>query len=112
MLPKNRRIPRKELGPVVFKGKKYNSPHLLLSIASTDSPQSKFAFSVSKKVAKSAVERNKYRRRGYSVIGKQLHALKGGYLLMFNFKKGAIPIEFAGLEKEVLGLLSDSFMLS
>jgi len=112
MLPKTRRIPRRELGPVIFKGKKYTSPHLILSLFPTEEKTSKFVFSLSKKVCKSAVLRNKYRRRGYSIISKHLNTIKNGYLLMFSFKKDGASISFSELEKEIMTLLSDSFMLS
>jgi ribonuclease P protein component len=44
-------------------------------------------FSVSKKVVKTAVGRNKQRRRGYSAISKVYPTVKPGYFLFFVYKK-------------------------
>jgi ribonuclease P protein component len=112
MLPKNKRISRKEFGELLTNGKRFNSPHLLLYILQNKEADSRFAFSVSKKVAKSAVERNKYRRRGYSIISKNSTKIKKGFYFFFSFKKNSIPIAFTNLEKEVGELLSSASMLS
>jgi ribonuclease P protein component len=115
MLPQKRRIPRKEFDPIIKEGQKYNSPKLLLYFANNNkkSPdnQSRFAFSVSKKVAKLAVSRNKYRRMGYAVIEKHLSGIEPGSFLFFSFKKNSLPIKFPELEKEVVGLLYNSGVL-
>ncbi len=112
MLPKKRRISRKEFPYILSKGKRYNSPHLLLYVAKIDnSPETKdsrFSFSISKKVHPLAVDRNKSRRRGYSIINKNLAKIRPGYLCFFSFKKGNGEVSFNDLEKEVLELLSAS----
>ena len=62
---------------------------------------SRFAFSVSKKVCKKAVDRNRLRRQGYSVVSKYLKQINPGYFYIFTFKKGSYPIPFSELEKEI-----------
>lgn len=115
MLPKKRRIERKEFSPILTTGKRYNSPHLLLYVAkigdNNKNKETKFSFSVSKKVCKNAVDRNKYRRQGYSVISKNIKQIKPGYLCSFSFKKGRGSIDFSTLEKEIVQLLSDALVL-
>lgn len=112
MLPKKRRIERKFFPSILTKGKRYNSPHLFMyasRINSSDSAlPSRFSFSVSKKVAKKAVDRNKYRRRGYSIIARHISKVKSGYLIALSFKKGIVPQKFSDLEKEILELLSSA----
>lgn len=112
MLNKKRRIRRKSFGGVLIKGRRYNSPHLLMYInkSSADTP-SRFSFSVSKKVAQKAVDRNKYRRRGYSVISRNIGKIKLDHFFVFSFKKGSAGLKFSELEKEILELLSISGML-
>lgn len=114
MLPKNRRISRKEFGYILGNSKRHNSPSLLLYIAinnSNRSSLSKFSFSVSKKVCKIAVGRNRLRRLGYSVVSKKLPLIKDGFLLLFVFKKDSLNLDYIKLDKEIQGLLSDSGML-
>lgn len=75
------------------------------------SKDSKFSFSVSKKVSKKAVDRNKYRRRGYSIVSQYLSIIKPGFICFFSFKKSNKPPKFLDLEKEVKSLLSESGVL-
>ena len=114
MLPKKRRIARLEFTNILSKGKRYNSPHLLLYIASNSKESHKdstFSFSVSKKVCSNAVDRNKYRRQGYSTVGKHIKLIKPGFQCSFSFKKGIKGLTFGILEKEILELLSNSGVL-
>ena len=115
MLPKNRRISRKEFPYILKTGKRLNSPSLLLYItpivSETKPKESRFSFSVSKKTCPKAVERNKHRRRGYSIILKKISNIKSGYYCFFSFKRTIKPVTFFTLEKEVYELLSISNML-
>lgn len=109
MLPKNRRIERKEFPTIITSGKRLNSDSFLLYISplketNSKSP-SKIAFSASKKVEKLAVKRNKLRRWGYSIIRKHLKHVKDGFYMFFVYKKDYNK-QSEGLEKEILGLLS------
>ncbi len=115
MLPQKRRIARKELSLLLTKGKRYNSEHLLLYVG-VDSQKnlpksSRFSFSVSKKVSRNAVDRNKLRRQGYSIIQKHTSVLKSGYMCFFSFKKAKGKLLFSQLEEEIVGLLSSSLVL-
>ncbi|MCX6701862.1 MAG: ribonuclease P protein component [Candidatus Zambryskibacteria bacterium] len=114
MLPKKRRIQRKDFPLILSKNKRYNSPNLLLHVTpinSNKTKESRFSFSVSKKVCPKATDRNKYRRQGYSVISKNLNRIKPEYYCFFSFKKTSKPIIFSALEKEILELLSSSLVL-
>ena len=115
MLPKKRRISRKEFPDIISKGKRYNSAHLLLHVIQLNSNganlPSKFSFSISKKVSKKAVQRNKNRRRGYSIVGNAIEKIKPGFLFFFTFKKGSGLVSFNVLEKEITELLSSSLVL-
>ncbi len=115
MLPKKRRIPRKEFAKLFLNGKRFNSTAFLLNLVALDKPflstDSKFSFSVSKKVSSSAVLRNKLRRMGYSVIEKNIKNIKSGVILSFSFKKGVEKYSFNQIEKEILDLLSKASVL-
>lgn len=115
MLPQNRRISKKDFSHILSRGKRLNSEHFLLYIAPTEgapSPKSRVSFSVSKKVSKTAVGRNKQRRRGYSVASKYLGRIKDGHFLFFSFKKGGDKLSVSAIEKEVSELLSASGVIS
>lgn len=114
MLPKKRRIQKKYFTDLVSQGKRFNSQNITLFLSKNTTEvggKSKFSFSVSKKVAKEAVKRNKLRRRGYSVISKSIDFVKDGYFLFFSFKKGAEKLKFIELEREIQQLLSISGVL-
>ena len=112
MLSKKRRIPRVEFTKILKEGKRHNSPNLLLySLSTRENTLSKFSFSVSKKVYKNAVDRNKYRRRGYAVINNHLKQIKIGYLCFFSFKKILNKLTFKVLEEQILHLLTLSGVL-
>jgi ribonuclease P protein component len=129
MLAKKKRI-GKEFFSVCFPdSRRFNSPHLTLTVVKsknwtngqseevsngraqrtdnvgTGTP-SRFAFSVSKKVCKLAVDRNRLRRQGYSIVGKHLAEIPDGFLFFFSFKKATYPVSSVELEKEICGLLS------
>lgn len=69
--------------------------------------QPKVAVSVSKKVAKSAVDRNTTRRRVYAVVQDEITKLKQGLYLIVA-KKGAQDVKGEALRKEILELLNSA----
>lgn len=112
MLPKGRRIQRVYFKNLLKSNKRFNSTYFLLYTAlKKDKTPSLFSFSVSKKNCKSAVLRNKYRRRGYSVISKNIEKIKPGFMCFFVFKKGFTNLNYNGLENEILNLLTSSGVL-
>jgi ribonuclease P protein component len=112
MLPKKRRISRIEFPQIITKGKRYNSPSLLLYILPQENnTPSKVSFSISKKTQNKAVVRNKFRRWGYAAVSKGINNIQNGYLLFFSFKKTAERISFSGLKEEINRLLSVSGVL-
>lgn len=107
MLPKNRRIKRKEFKEIL-KGFRYNFPHFLVYVSKIDGKKSTiFSFSVSKKVANKAILRNKMRRQGYAVISSLLKEIKPGFMCFFSYKKGKYPILYSELEKEITKILEN-----
>jgi ribonuclease P protein component len=87
MLPKKKRIPR-SLFPLLLKeGKTFKNDLFLVKIAFDKVPGGKFSFSISKKIAKSAVVRNKMRRWGYHFIQNHLNMIPDALLANFSFRK-------------------------
>ena len=103
MLPKKRRISK-----VLFR-KGGPSRTKVLSFATVRitplDGQTRASFIVSKKVAKSAVLRNKLRRRGYSYLSPYLGIPKQGYALFFYIKN-----EMKSLKKDLITKEIESFM--
>jgi len=110
MLAKNRRIEKKFFSVQFRNSQRFFSTHLLLTVVKNENKKetesSRFAFSVSKKVCKLAVGRNRLRRQGYAVVGKHLAEIQDGFLFFFSFKKATYPVPSTELEKEIRGLLS------
>lgn len=85
MLPKSNRIPRK-MFPLLRGSKTFQNDLFLLKFAFGESG-GRFCFSVSKKIAKDAVTRNKMRRSGYRLIKKLMPKIKPKIIAAFSFKK-------------------------
>ena len=113
MLSKANRISKEHFPYILRSGKRYNSPNLSLYLApiADDKNQVRFSFSISKKVSPLAVNRNKYRRWGYSAIAGGLKIIKPGYFYFFSFKKPKNKVSFWVLNEEIQELLRASNML-
>lgn len=112
MLPKKNRVPRKEFRNLFEAGKAYHSANLALRIKeNADQAGARFAFSVSKKVAKGAAERNRLRRRGYSALRELLPAVRPSHSGVFSFKR-PFSATFGRLKDEIRELLARAGAMS
>lgn len=103
MLPKSRRIPRSNFKNFSRGAKVYNNNLFFLRVVGGGDEKSKFCFSVSKKVAKKAVDRNRVRRSGYRSIINFINEIKPYVSALFSFKR--IPkdsIETQNMLREIL----------
>lgn len=83
MLSKKNRISGKDLIQNLFQcGKTYKDSFLVIKFTESDSENSRFAVSVSKKISKKAVERNLMRRQVYEVVRHLLPELKKNIFAM------------------------------
>ena len=97
---------RNALKPVYQNGKTVRGPVLSLKYASCGPKPYRIAVVVSKKVHKSAVVRNRIRRRIYEICRKQQAVDLGGLDLIFTvFSDQLATIEAEKLEKYVSDLL-------
>jgi ribonuclease P protein component len=101
MLPHEQRIQREEMDKVLARGVLKHSPLFSARILKTADPHIKFSFVVSKKVANTAVLRNKLRRRGYSAVKTLSPGIDSGYSVAFFFKKGVAEVAYTVLAEEV-----------
>lgn len=86
MLPKALRMERKDF-PSLSKEAFFKSNNTFILRFKKISTPSKFSFSVSKKVAKNAVDRNRMRRQGYRCLQILLPKFKENVLANFSFKR-------------------------
>ncbi len=85
----------------------------LYYIENTNRVHSRFAIVVSKKVHKSAVKRNRIRRRIYEIVRLELNAIKEPYdFIITVFTPDLIDIEPTELKKRVLELLAKEKLIS
>lgn len=106
MLAKKNRIPRKLFKNLLEEKRYFNSPHFSLRVAhSTDN--ARIAVSVSKKVSKKAVDRNKLRRRAYATVLPMVKDLRNKFYLI-SAKPGAEKLKMEQLREEIMNLLSKS----
>ena len=116
MFPKKNRILKKEFNELMKVGHIFHSQSISLrSIKNIREIAPKFAFVVSKKIAKNATERNKMRRKGFHALREIIFPLKvktiKGFTGAFFFKKEGKEIMFSDLKKEIEGLLRKSGVL-
>lgn len=90
MLPKNQRIPRELFGNLKKANILSSNDLLLIRGVSQPSGPSRFCVSVSKKVAKKAVLRNKLRRKGYKSIKSLYLSIQKPVLAQISFKKAEL----------------------
>lgn len=105
-LPSEVRLKKKRDFDFIFKkGKSFSTPILRLSYLKNNLGQSHFAVVVSTKISKKATQRNKIKRRLYSLIRTNLNQIKSGYNLIFIVKPEILKKKFSDLEKFFLKTL-------
>ncbi len=109
MLPKNRRINKQYFAEILPKSAFLGSKNFSLRVSpiktSHSSNKSQFAFVVSGKMFKKAVDRNIIKRRFRYLIAKNLKNIKDGYYFIFIGGKTVLAVKYKDLEQEVLFLL-------
>lgn len=111
MLARKHRINKELFTEIIKAGKSVSSDDLSLKIRPIPADCSAFAFVVSSRVAKKAVERNKLKRRVRHIIRKVLPEIKRGLGIIIFFKKGSEKLSFQELEKEILRIFKKGGIL-
>ncbi len=107
MLSRSVRVRKEDFETVIKKGGYIQSPFFTIRYL-PKTGKSNFAVVISKTVSKSAVMRNKVKRRLWAVISKNHKEFKGGYNIVFFAKKDAENESFKGLCKTLDSILQKS----
>ena len=106
MLPRHQRVSTPLFKKVLEEGRTIHSPHFSLRLVpSHNTLPSRFSISVSKKVIKTAVARNKLKRRILACVELFYPRITGSYLGVVFSKKGAEALEYKEIQKEIISLL-------
>ena len=107
MIPnKNRFHRRNHVNSVYKKGKSVRSGSLSLKFMISNSDDHKFAVSISKKVAKSAVTRNRIRRRVFEQIRTNENIPKGMWGVVGVFDESLVDAPAKDLSAQINSLIS------
>jgi ribonuclease P protein component len=102
MLAKNKRIPRKLFKPLIGSRFFFHSRNFTLRVANSD--EIRVSVSVSKKVSKQAVTRNRIRRRAYAVMAELMPNLPNKLFLLIA-KPGSLKLKMDDLREELAELM-------
>lgn len=108
MLSQSRRIPRSLFPLLKQKTKIFQNKLFFVKIVPYNN-KARFCFSVSKKVAKNAVVRNRLRRLGYSYLARYLPEIKAKNLVWFSFKNNTGTRE--NIDQELKLILKESNLI-
>lgn len=109
MLPSSRRLTTAMFDRVLRDGSSVygaSGTSLFIRILKTGEGKSRFSVVVSKKIAKTAVERNYTRRRTYDALSKILPKIQDGYHGVFFAKVGIQKLTQAQVAAEIDNLLA------
>lgn len=106
MFPKYSRIQKGDVLRVIKEGASYHSPSFLLKVLKNPSKTTLFAVIVSKKVSKTAVGRNKNKRRVREIFKKQSNNIPQGLFYIIMLKKDLNKSLFQDMENEAKNLLA------
>jgi ribonuclease P protein component len=110
MIPSSRRLTTALFKEVILKGKPLHSPIFVLRMLVSQGT-SRFSVSVPKKVAKSAVLRNKIRRRLYSALQPTIPHIKAGIQGVFMVKQVILGMSFENIVKNLQDFFGKSGLL-
>ena len=115
MFPKKNRITKREFSELMKTGRVFHSPIFLFRMVKKEQGTlPKFAFVVSKKVAKNAADRNKMKRRGFHALREVVFPIDpkmGGCMCAFFFKKEGREVGFEEIKREIKELLKKGGIL-
>jgi ribonuclease P protein component len=110
MLPKKNRVRTAHFSPIAGvdrSARNFHSPHFSFKSQKADSGSARFAVIVSKKMEKTAVGRNKIKRRMRAALSPFAKHAKPSVNFVYA-KKGAAAISFKEIQKEINLLLTEA----
>lgn len=110
MLPKKKRLTKSSFNLVIDEGKPFHTSVATLRIREM-AENSQFSISIPKKVSKSAVVRNKVKRKVFSIIKDIYPDLQKNVMGIIIMKQGSDKLDFDVLTKEIINLFVKSGLL-
>ena len=105
MLQKNRRLKKELIAKILRQGRNFRGQNISLKYIADSGQSASFAFIVPSRIAKSAVSRNKLKRRCRAIVFKFLPRINEGYSALIFLEKGSPEMKFSELEMEITKLL-------
>ncbi|MDD4607180.1 MAG: ribonuclease P protein component [Patescibacteria group bacterium] len=96
---------RKDFENIWQKGKGRLDQFLGIKFLANDLENSRFAFIVSLKISKKAVQRNKVKRQLREIIRLNLDKIKPGYDIIINTRPGILKLTYQELDQTLIDLL-------
>ncbi len=100
-----------EFSRVYKRGKYFRDKNLTLNVFATNNQYTRYGISISKKIFKSSVKRNLYRRRIKEVLRIHFDDIKVGYDIVFVVKGNEYIPEFCEIEKGIINLLNKANLI-
>lgn len=100
MLPRSQRNSTPSFKDIIKNGQFFHDQFFIFRILKKQG-KSHFSVSVSKKIAKTAVLRNKIKRRVYSIIKKISNKLNNGFNVVIIVKLGIENVEYLKLYSDI-----------
>jgi len=112
VLPKKNRLKKKkDFEEIIKKGSFFPGSSLSLKVLRTDLGELRIGFVVSQKISKSAVVRNRIKRRLREAVRSNLAQMKKGYDIIFFSKKGVEEKDFWEIKEEIEKLLKKAKLI-
>jgi len=106
MLPKENRLKKEKEFEAVFKGgRTFKGSCVFLKYLANGTDKTKIGFVVSKKVSKSAVVRNKAKRRMREIVRLRKKEIKEGLSIIIVALPPIKDAEYKEIERDIAGLL-------
>jgi ribonuclease P protein component len=106
MLPKEKRLRKnRNFDSVYKKGRCYPDKDLLIYVLANDLPFTRCGFSISKKVSKKAVERNKLKRQLSFIFRDEAEQIKNCVDIVFVARKNLLNLNYLEIRTVVKNLL-------
>ena len=118
MLGSKKRIPKNIFNTNIFRSETFHSDgfcirtiFLTKNMCDVYGKQTRVAVIVSKKISKHATDRNKIRRRIYSIIELCYYDLKKGHMIVISTKKDIMSMSFRILSEKIKKTLKKAKLL-
>ncbi len=105
MIPKKNRLKRSSVKYTLKKGQKVSSEFFIIKYLKAKSPENRFSVSVSLKTAPKAVDRNKLRRKIYSIIKKLDLDFPSKLNMVIIVKKSAAELTYEALNEKIKDII-------